>query len=183
MRQRPRRVFEGGSLLADFLGGTIVSDINRLSRQTESVEQEKLSATAARSGFVRPFQQLVFDGWGLQDVVAALSNVALGRFGTGWQTGLRPAVGGSVVALGVQMSEQRTGGNCTVRVFVDGSSTGLEAVIDGDARQTEMETRPAGEVLFAAGEEITLRVSTSGSWGPVTADLTAWIIVNMDDAG
>lgn len=183
MRQRPRRVFEGGSLLADFLGGTIVSDINRLSRQTESVEQEMLSTTAARSGFVRPFQQLVFDGWGLQDVVAALSNVALGRFGTGWQMGLRPAVGGSVVALGVQMSEQRTGGNCTVRVFVDGSSTGLEAVIDGDARQTEMETRPAGEVLFAAGEEITLRVSTSGSWGPVTADLTAWIIVNMDDAG
>lgn len=177
---RSRRVFEGGSLLADFLGRTIVGDVDRLNREAQTTTQDKLSTAAARQDYVRQFQQVVFDGWGLQDVGVSLSNVVLGRFGTGWQNGLRSAVGGSVVALGAQVSEQRTGGSCTVKVFVGGASTDLTAEIDGSERQTVLETRPSGEISFDAGEEITLRVSTAGSWAPVTADLTAWIIVNLD---
>lgn len=181
MRQRSRRVFDGGTLVADFLGGTILRDVNRLDRQAEAVAEDKLSATAARSSYVRQMEQLVFDGWGMADVAAGLSNVALGRFGGLGQGGLRPAVGGSVVALGAQVSEQRTAGSLTVKVFVGGSATELTAEIDGGARWAALET-PADEVLFEADEEITVRVSSSGSWAPVTADVQAWIVVNLDVA-
>lgn len=177
---KPRRVFDGGTLVADYLGGTILGDVNRLNRQAESVAADKLSATAARSSYVQQMEQLVFDGWGMADVAAGLNNVALGRFGGAGQGGLRPAAGGSITALGVQVSEQRTAGSLTARVFVDGSATDLLVDIDGGARWTALETRPAGEVLFEAGEEITVRVSTSGSWAPVTADVQAWIVVDLD---
>lgn len=180
MRQRPRRVFDGGTLVADFLGETILRDVNRLDRQAEVVAEDKLSATAARASYVRQMEQLVFDGWGMADVAAGLGNVALGRFGGLGQGGLRPAVGGSVTALGVQVSEQRTGGSLTVKVFVGGSATDLTAEIDGGARWAALETLPAGEVLFEADEEITVRVSSSGSWAPATADVQAWVVVNLD---
>lgn len=181
MIQRPRRVFDGGSLLTSFLGRTIFSDVEQLRRETETASTEKLSAVAAQGSYVQQFQQLVFDGWGMQDVAVSLSNVVLNRFGNSWQSGLRPAVGGSVVALGIQVSQARTNGSCTVTVFIAGQASDLSATIDGDATLTVLEILSVGDVTFDAGEEITLRVSTSSTWAPVTADLTSWIVVNFDD--
>jgi hypothetical protein len=177
---KKRRVFEGGSLMPSFLGGTIVGDVSRLNRQAQAIDQEKLSTRSARRDYVRQLQEVVFDGWGMQDVAVSLSNVTLNRFGNSWQAGLRLATAGSVVALGAQVSDQRTAGSCTVKVYIGGSLTDLTAAIDADAKLAVLETRPAGEVLFDVGEEITLRVSTVSSWAPVTADLQAFIVVNLE---
>lgn len=180
MRPQRRRVFEGGSLLPDFLSGSIVGDVADLATRTEAAERDKLGMVAAQRDYARQWQRLVFDGWGMDDVAASLGNVAMGRNGSVQQAGLRLGVGGSIRALGVCASEQRTAGSCTVKVYIGGAVTELTAALDGDNRQVVLETADAGEVTFEAEEEITLRVATTGSWGPITADVQAWISVDLE---
>jgi hypothetical protein len=177
-RPGPRRVLDGGTLAADFLGGTFLGAVARLEGQAEEMQRSALSADAAARSYVRLFQQLVFDGWGRQDVAAALTDVELARFGNAWQAGLRLAVGGSVAALGVMASAARTAGTATVAVWVNGAATELAATLDDTDTLAALETADGG-ATFAAGEEISLRLTTSG-WAPVTADLQAWIVVSLD---
>lgn len=179
-RPGPRRVLDGGTLAVDFLGGTIVGDVKRQEEQVRVLEQSALPAAAAERSYVRSFRQLVFDGWGRQDVAAGLSNVALARFGNAWQGELRAGVSGSVVALGVWLSGARTGGSCTVTVWVGGAATELAATLDGDASLAAMETTERNAISFEAGEAIELRVTTDAGWTPTTADLQAWIVVGLD---
>lgn len=179
-RPGPRRVLEGGSLMPDFLSGTIVGTVSRLEGQARDLEQNALSAAAAERSYVRAFRQMVFDGWGRQDVAAGLSNSGLSRFGNAWQGELRAGVSGSVVALGVWLNAARSAESCTVVVWVGGAATELAATLDGDAPWAALETVAPGAVAFEAGEEIGLRVSTGAAWAPVTADLQAWIVVGLD---
>jgi len=179
-RPAPRRVLDGGTLAADFLGGTIVSDVERHEEQVRALEQDALPAAAASRSYVRSFRQMVFDGWGRQDVAAGLSNSVLARFGNAWQSDLRMAVSGNVVALAVWLSAARSADVCTVTVWVGGSATELATTLDGDSSLAALETVSAGAVGFEAGEEIGLRVTTGATWAPVTADLQAWIVVSLD---
>jgi hypothetical protein len=179
-RPGPRRVLEGGSLVSDFLSGTIVGAVSRLEGQAREMEQNALSAAAAERSYVRAFRQMVFDGWGRQDVAAGLSNAVLSRFGNAWQSELRMGVSGSVVALGVWLNAARSVDSCTVTVWVGGAATELAATLDEDAPWAALETATAGAVAFEADEEIALRVTTGAAWAPATGDLQAWIVVSLD---
>ena len=179
-RPGPRRVLDGGTLAADFLGETIVSQVARLDEQTRDLVESSLPLSVAGAAYVRSFGQLLLDGWGRENVAASLTNSALGRFGNSWQGGVRPPVSGSVIALAIWLSAARSAGSCTVTVWVEGAATELAAVIDGDAPLAVVETLAAGMAVFGEGEEITLRVTTTGAWAPASADLQAWIIVGLE---
>jgi hypothetical protein len=179
-RPGPRRVLDGGTLVPDFLSGTIVGTVSRLEGQAREMEQNGLSAAAAERSYVRAFRQMVFDGWGRQDVAAGLSNSVLSRFGNAWQSELRMGVSGSVVALGVWLNATRSADSCTVTVWVGGVATELAATLDADAPWAALETAAVGAVAFEAGEEIALRLTTGATWEPLTADLQAWIVVGLD---
>lgn len=172
-----RRPLEGGTLLADFLGESNLLDRTRkLERQTEEIGTTLLSASAAEQVYTRRRGAMLFTGWGQSSVSASQTNVTLSRFGVGWQGPLVLPFAGSVTGLLVAMSAQQTAGALTMRVYISGSASGMEAVIDSENRLYVEETAQPGEYGFEAGEPITLRISTT-SWAPTSADVFVMIEV------
>lgn len=172
-----RRPLEGGTLLSDYLGeGNLLWRTGALERGLEEARTSALSLTAAELVYVRRRGALLFSGWGQASVPASQSNATLSRFGVNWHAPLVLPFAGSVTAVLLAMSAQQTAGSLTVKVYVAGTASGLEAVIDSENRLFIEETAPAGQYTFAAGEPITLRVTTSG-WAPTSADLFAMIEV------
>lgn len=178
VRPPARRPLEGGTLLTDYLGqSNLLSRTSRLENGLEAVSTGMLSSAAAAGAYVRRRGALFLSGWGQSNVAASQSAVQLSRYGVGWQAPLILPFGASVIGLLVGMSTARTAGSLTVQVYVDGSASGLEVVIDGDNPLTVEETAVAGEYSFEAGEKVTLRITTSADWTPTSADVLVMIEV------
>lgn len=172
-----RRPLEGGTLLADFLGeSNLLTRTMMLERRADEMDTVVLSSSAAGQVYTRRRGALFFAGWGQGSVPASQSNVALSRFGSALHGPLVLPFGGSVTAVMVGMSSQQTAGSLTVKVYISGSASGLEATIDGENRLTVEETASVGSYSFEAGEPITLRISTTG-WSPTSAD--AFVMVEV----
>lgn len=174
-----RRPLEGGTLLADFLGeSNLLARTMKLERRADEVDTVVLSSSAAEQVYTRRRGALFFAGWGQGSVPASQSNVTLSRFGVALHGPLVLPFGGSVTALLVCVSSQQTAGSLTVKVFISGSDSGMEAVIGSEDRLTVEETASVGSYSFEAGEPITLRISTTG-WAPTSAD----VFVMLEVAG
>lgn len=172
-----RRAMEGGTLLGDFLGeSNLLARTARLEQWAGEMNTGALSAAAAGMVYTRRRGALFFAGWGQGSVPASQTNVSLSRFGSALHGPLVLPFAGSVTALMVCMSSQQTAGSLTVKVYIAGSASGLEATIDSDNRLTVEETAEVGSYVFDAGEQITLRISTTG-WAPTSADAFAMVEV------
>lgn len=175
-----RRPLEGGTLLADFLGGSnLLSRTRELERKAEDIGTALLSSAAADQVYTRRRGALLFTGWGQASVSSGQSNVTLQRFGLSWQAPLVLPFSGSVTGLLVSLSTQQTSGSLTVKVYIAGSASGFEAVIDSENRLYVEETAQKGEYVFEAGEQITLRITTA-SWAPSSADVFVMLEVAGD---
>ena len=178
VRSPTRRPLEGGTLLADFLGqSNILSRTGRLERGMQALSTGMLSSSAAAGAYVRRRGSLFLMGWGQANVPGSQSAVTLDRYGTSLHRPLILPFAASIVSLMVVMSAARTAGTLTVQVYIEGAASGLEAVIDGDNPLTVEETAAAGEYPFDAGEQVTLRITTSG-WTPTSADVHAFVEVS-----
>lgn len=165
-----RRPLEGGTLLADFLGeSNLLTRTRKLEQRANEMDTVVLSSTAADQVYTRRRGALFFAGWGQASVPASQTNVILSRFGSSLHGTLALPFAGSVTALMVCVSSQQTAGSLTVRVYISGAASGMEAVIDSENRLTVEETASKGNYGFDAGELITLRISTT-SWAPTSAD-------------
>lgn len=177
-RQPTRRPLEGGTLLTDYLGqSNILARTRRLESGLEDMTTGMLSSSAAASSYTRRRGALFLSGWGQSNVAASQSAVQLSRYGVSWQAPLILPFAGSVIGLLVGMSAARTAGSLTMQVFLDGSASGLEVVIDGDNPLTVEDTAVAGEYPFEAGEKVTVRITTSGDWAPTSADVLVMLEV------
>ena len=166
-----RRPLEGGTLMADFLGeSNLLTRTRRLEQQAEEIGMSLLSSTAAGQVYTRRRGAMLFAGWGQASVAASQTNVTLARFGSSLHGPLVLPFAGSVTGLLVSMSSQQTAGSLTMKVYIAGSDSGMEAVIDSENRLYVEETAAQGEYGFEAGEPITLRISTTG-WAPTSADV------------
>lgn len=173
-----RRPLEGGTLLPDYLGqSNILSRTRRLEGELEDMAVGMLSSSAAASAYTRRRGALFLSGWGQSNVAASQSEVQLSRYGVAWQAPLILPFGGSVIGLLVGLSAARTAGSLTMQVFLDGSASGLEVVIDGDSPLTIEDTASPGEYPFEAGEKVTVRISTSSDWAPASADVLVMLEV------
>ena len=178
VRPPSRRPLEGGTLLTDYLGqSNILSRTGRLERGLEAMSTGMLSSAAAEGAYVRRRGALFLMGWGQANVPGSQSAVTLDRYGTSLHRPLILPFSASVASLMVVMTAARTAGTLTVQVFIDGTASGLEAVIDGDNPLTVEETAAAGEYPFDAGEQVTLRITTSG-WTPTSADAHVFVEVS-----
>ncbi len=165
-----RRPLEGGTLLADFLGeSNLLTRTRKLERRADEMDTVVLSSTAAEQVYTRRRGALFLAGWGQSSVPASQTNVTLSRFGSSLHGPLVLPFAGSVTALMVCVSSQQTAGSLTVKVYISGSASGMEAVIDSENRLTVEETASRGTYEFDAGEPITVRISTTG-WSPTSAD-------------
>ncbi len=173
-----RRPLEGGTLLSDFLGqSNLLARTNRSERTLEDMSTSLLSSTAADGSFVRRRGSLLMMGWGQASVPGSQTNVTLNRFGAAVHAPLILPFDASVTSLMVVVTSPRTNGSLTVKVYIGGSASGFEAVIDGDNPLFIEETAAVGEYPFDAGEQVTLRISTTG-WTPTSADVQVAVEVS-----
>lgn len=81
-----------------------------------------------------------------------------------------------VVGVSVTSTEARTAGTLTADVTINGTVTGLTAVLDGTDTTRDYATQPRGTDLGAAGSRVGVKLTTA-SWTPVTADIAATVYV------
>lgn len=175
-----RRPLEGGTLLPDFLGqSNLLARTRRLERQSADAATSRLSLAAAASGYVRRRGALFMGGWGQANVSQGQTNATLQRYGTSLHAPLILPFAGSVTSLLVGTTTARTNGSLTVTVYIAGTATALAATIDDVNTLVVEERAQVGEYAFEAGEQVTLRITTTGNWTPTSAD----VLVAIEVAG
>ena len=75
-----------------------------------------------------------------------------------------------IVGIAIVSDSARTAGTCTVDATIDGTATGLQAVLDGTNTLRHKKVQQRGADVGAAGSRIGVKL-TSSSWTPVTADI------------
>lgn len=86
---------------------------------------------------------------------------------------------GSISAVAVRGSAARTAGTLTVEIFVQGSDTGIDIVIDGTNTTQNYERFNRGAYPVDAGNYIDVRITTDGSWAPTTDDIVVTVFVEI----
>lgn len=111
-------------------------------------------------------------GWNQSNVAASQTAVIVQRFdsGTGPNEWI-PVRDGYLTGIVVKSNEARTAGTLTVEAFVNGTGTGLTAVLDGTNTTSKATTQAWGADAFSAGDSVDVRITTDGSWAPTTADI------------
>lgn len=156
-----------------FLERNMVSRVEELERAKRQMDRLGLTSSAAESAYSRRY---VLDGWGQANVPGTQAATKMERFSAAghWNEAVF-ARDGVVRGLGLSTNETRTGGTATAEIYVNGVGSGVAAVLDGSV--TVVAWEPA-EVGFEAGDRISIWLSSAG-WGPVTADLRAYIEVEF----
>lgn len=116
--------------------------------------------------------------WFYQDNSAASQTaVALTCLGDAVRTGYPMVRGGSVVGIVVLSNEARTASTLTVDATIAGSVTGLQAILDADNTTSKVTTQDTNLDTFTAGQQIGVKITTTGTWAPATADIIVGVQV------
>lgn len=87
-----------------------------------------------------------------------------------------------IVGISVRASAARSAGTLTVEALIDGNATGLTAVLNATDTQSKASSQLRGSDNGNAGSRVGARITTDGTWAPVTADInvTVWAIVHLE---
>lgn len=118
--------------------------------------------------------------WGQNDVAINQVNVALATGVSQLFDNWRAPRAGSIVGLVVRFSEAITAGSTTVTVAVNGTPGSLAATLVGGVG-TQV-TQDPGVDSYAAGDLLSIVITTDGTFAPTTTDVEAYLLV-QDDAG
>ena len=95
---------------------------------------------------------------------------------------------GSLTGIVVKSTEARTAGTLTIK---GAKATGLAgaalagigatpaAILNGTNTSLATALEKTGVATFAAGDEITARITTNSSWTPITADVRVWLEISL----
>ncbi len=115
------------------------------------------------------------------NVAASQSAVALNLSKTGDAfTEVLMPYAGSIVGIAVYSNAARTADTLTVDATINGSVTGLQAVLDGTNTTKNSSTQAIAADAFSAEDLIGVKITTGGSWTPTTADIAVWVIVSLN---
>lgn len=81
-----------------------------------------------------------------------------------------------IVAVSVTSSSARTAGTLTADVTIDGTVTGLQAILNATDTTRDYATQPRATDLGAAGSRVGVKLTTA-SWTPVAADIAVDVYV------
>jgi len=125
-----------------------------------------------------PIRQIV-DGWYQNNVVASQTGVLLQRIpiSEGYSNAWIAPSAGSLVAVTVRNQGARQAGTQTVAVLKNAAGTGLQAVLDAVNTIFKRTAQAIGTIPFAAGDLITIAITTDGAWLPTTSDAAVSIEV------
>lgn len=112
----------------------------------------------------------------LANAAASLTAQQMASAGTALAQAVMPWAG-AITGLSVVSNEARLAGTLTVEVYKNGAGTGFTVVLDGTNTTRFFGTQAITADTFAAGDYLDLRVTTTATWLPITADITAdlWV--------
>jgi hypothetical protein len=120
--------------------------------------------------------RVYLDGWRRTNVAAGLTASTVNRYGSSDDAALQLPVACTVTGLLVALNAPRTAGSLTVALYVGGSVAGLTSIIDDSVPALDF---VSGSVSLEPGEEVTVRLTSTGAWSPTTADLKIALIVEL----
>lgn len=85
-----------------------------------------------------------------------------------------------VVGISIVSDSARTAGTLTVDATINGTVTGLQAVLDGTNTLRHYKAQPREADRGVAGGRVGVKLTTS-SWTPITADVVVvvWVLVYL----
>lgn len=86
-----------------------------------------------------------------------------------------------VVGVSIESTEARTAGTLTADVTIDGTVTGLQAILDATNTTRDTGTQARATDVGSAGSRVGVKLTTS-SWTPTTADIavTVWVLTHLE---
>lgn len=159
--------------------GDITSTAGAITANTNiTADTGDIIATAGDMNAVGGFaHQLSY--WYQDDVADSQTDAALDMDGNSARAEVPTIRAGSIIGIAVYSNEARSAGTLTVDATVDGTKTGLTAVLDGTNSQTKVTTQAKDTDTFTAGQRIGVKLTTDGSWAPTTADITVTVLIEQ----
>lgn len=111
-----------------------------------------------------------------QNVLASQSDVAI-KASISTNNEYTMELEGSIIGIAVASNAARSAGTLTVDVTINGSATGLQAVLDGTNTTYHYATQIPETDTFSAGDRLGVDYTTDGSWAPTTADIVVTVTV------
>lgn len=124
--------------------------------------------------------------WGIVNLAASVTNLQLVipvAGGAQVATGSRVQMpnGGIITGIIVSGNAACTAGSATFTIFNNGSATAATGVINPTAGTNQFIATSGGTAVFVAGNILDVRVTTTSTWLPTTAEWTAFIVVAFTD--
>lgn len=153
---------------------TVFKDFWQDTSDTADDHETRLDAIEGATAVV---DRTLLRGWFQDNVAASQTAVVLALPST--RTEVPMVTGGSVIGIVVYSNAARAAGTLTVDATINGTVTGLQAVLDGTNTQTDTGTQAVGTDTFTAGQRIGVKITTDGSWAPTTADIDVAVLVSL----
>jgi hypothetical protein len=178
----------GGDADFDVKGGTATTTFKDATGANNDLQIDHSNGDATHRGDVNAaggFRQNL-SGWSVTDIAASVAATEVPKAGGNRILMLRA---GSILVIGVALAsgQVRTAGTLTVEVWKSvitpatgartDTATGLIAVIDGTNTAFKVTTQAKDLDSFSPGDELFLKYATDAGWLPVTADMTASIVI------
>jgi len=138
--------------------------------------------TSSKFYALGPGHRTNYDLYYQDNVAASQTAVQLARVDHATPPALNPQQiimdsAGSVVEIWVRLSAARSAGTLTLTLYKNSAAQAMTVVIDG-SNTTQNYTFAIQETYnFVRYDRLDLRITTDGSWAPITADLRAGIVV------
>lgn len=86
-----------------------------------------------------------------------------------------------IVAISVVSNTDRTAGALTVDATIDGTASGLQAVLNGSNVRRKSTTQVRGSDVGVAGSRVGVKLTTA-SWTPVAANVAVivWVLLSLE---
>lgn len=87
----------------------------------------------------------------------------------------------NIVGISLVSNEARTAGTCTVDATINGTATGLQAVLDATNTTRDTGTQPRETDRGVAGDRVGVKLTTA-SWTPTTAHIVVivWVLLALE---
>jgi len=125
-------------------------------------------------------QACVLDGWFQDNVTASQTAVALSLGNS--RTEIPMPAPGHVVGVVVYTNAARAAGTLTVDVTINGTVTGLQAILNGSSTTTTATRQAQNTDKYTIGQRIGVKITTDSGWLPTTADIDVAVLVVSDGA-
>lgn len=169
----------------DLIAGTAADTFARLAVGANKLALHAASAETTGLKWQLPGGRSSLPGFHRENLAASLTASQLERSLSATLDAALPVVvthPGSITGISVASTEARTASTATFEVYKNGVATGLTCVLDGTNTTFAFGVQAIDLDTFAAGDRLDVRVTTTGTWTPTTADVEAVIVVQYDPA-